>query len=183
MKLVILIGNTSVGKMTVGQELAKITDLRLFHNHMSIEPVMEIFGYFNGRASARIREVIFEEVLKSDLAGLIFTYMWAFNEPSDWDYIKNITTQFTESGAEVYYVELVASQKIRLARNTTENRLDHKPSKRNLDFSKSLLIEDDKNYRLESNDGEIQFKNYFKIDNSDLEPKQVAMIIKEHFNF
>ena len=37
MKLLFMIGNTSVGKMTVGQELTKITDFRLFHNHMSIE--------------------------------------------------------------------------------------------------------------------------------------------------
>ena len=39
MKLVIIIGSGAVGKMTVGQELMKITDLRLFHNHMAIEPV------------------------------------------------------------------------------------------------------------------------------------------------
>ena len=30
MKLVLLIGDSAVGKMTVGQELMKITDLRLF---------------------------------------------------------------------------------------------------------------------------------------------------------
>lgn len=46
MKLLFLIGNAAAGKMTVGQELMKITDLRLFHNHMSIEPVIEIFGYY-----------------------------------------------------------------------------------------------------------------------------------------
>ena len=34
MKLVILIGDAAVGKMTVGQELMKQTGLRLFHNHM-----------------------------------------------------------------------------------------------------------------------------------------------------
>ena len=38
MKLIFLIGAGAVGKMTVGQELAKITPLRLFHNHMIIEP-------------------------------------------------------------------------------------------------------------------------------------------------
>ena len=42
MKLLFLIGNGAVGKMTVGQELMKITDLRLFHNHMTTEPVIEI---------------------------------------------------------------------------------------------------------------------------------------------
>ena len=40
MKLVLIIGSGAVGKMTVGQELMKITDLRLFHNHMMIEPVI-----------------------------------------------------------------------------------------------------------------------------------------------
>jgi len=39
MKLVMIIGPQAVGKMTVGHELEKITDLKLFHNHMSIEMV------------------------------------------------------------------------------------------------------------------------------------------------
>ena len=42
MKLVLIVGAGAVGKMTVGQELMKITNLRLFHNHMMIEPVIEI---------------------------------------------------------------------------------------------------------------------------------------------
>ena len=32
MKLVIIFGPHAVGKMTVGQELEKISDLKLFHN-------------------------------------------------------------------------------------------------------------------------------------------------------
>ncbi|MDE6579865.1 MAG: shikimate kinase, partial [Ruminiclostridium sp.] len=75
MKLLFLIGNSAVGKMTVGQELMKITDLRLFHNHMSIEPIIEIFGYFDRAAVNRMREVIFEEFAASDNYGMIFTYM------------------------------------------------------------------------------------------------------------
>ncbi len=34
MKFVHIFGPQAVGKMTVGQELVKITDLKLFHNHM-----------------------------------------------------------------------------------------------------------------------------------------------------
>jgi len=44
MKLVIIFGAGAVGKMTVGQELMKITELRLYHGHMDIEPVLEIFA-------------------------------------------------------------------------------------------------------------------------------------------
>lgn len=37
MKFKFIIRNVSVGKMMVGQELMKITDLHLFHNHMTID--------------------------------------------------------------------------------------------------------------------------------------------------
>ena len=43
--------------------------------------------------------------------------------------------------ADIYYVELVAPQEIRLRRNATENRLKHKPSKRNLEWSNEMIIE------------------------------------------
>lgn len=97
MKLVFIIGNAAVGKMTVGQELTKMTDLRLFHNHMSIEPILEIFGDFNRNAIKRFREMIFEEFAKSDKYGLIFTYMWAFDCQDDWDYIEHIRNIFNLS--------------------------------------------------------------------------------------
>lgn len=42
--LVFILGPHAVGKMTVGQELAKITKLRLFHNHMSIELTRKLFN-------------------------------------------------------------------------------------------------------------------------------------------
>ena len=43
--LLIVIGPHAVGKMTVGQELARITELKLFHNHMSIELVRKLFEH------------------------------------------------------------------------------------------------------------------------------------------
>ena len=39
MKFILIFGPQAVGKMTVGQELAKITNLKLFHNHMTIDLV------------------------------------------------------------------------------------------------------------------------------------------------
>ncbi|HKM33844.1 MAG TPA: AAA family ATPase [Lachnospiraceae bacterium] len=182
MKLVFIIGDAAVGKMTVGQELMKITDLRLFHNHMTIEPVIEIFGEYNSQVVARLREVIFEEFAKSDKYGLIFTYMWAFDQQADWDYIEHVKHIFAAFDAAIYYVELVAPQKIRLKRNVTENRLKNKASKRDLEFSKKNLINADQKYRLVSLEGEVPFDNYIKIDNSNLLPEEVANIIIEKFS-
>lgn len=182
MKLVFLIGNGAVGKMTVGQELMKLTGLRLFHNHMTIEPVIEVFGYYNGSVVTKMREAIFEEFAKSDNYGMIFTFMWAFDQQDDWDYVNHVTDIFKEQGAEIYYVELVAPQEVRLKRNETENRLKNKASKRNLEFSRNNIFKHDEMYRLESYEGEIPFENYIKIDNTDLEPQEVARMIQERFS-
>ena len=184
MKLVFLIGDAAVGKMTVGQELMKITDLRLFHNHMTIEPVIEIFGSFHGAAIDRLREVIFEEFASSGLYGMIFTYMWAFDMPSDWAYIEHVKGIFKERrpDAEFYYVELVASRDVRMERNVSENRLKNKASKRDIAASNQRVINDDARYRLESYAGEIPFENYIKIDNTHLSPEEAAKRIKTHFH-
>jgi hypothetical protein len=182
MKLVIIFGAGAVGKMTAGQELAKITDLRLYHGHMDIEPVVEIFGRRVGSAVPRIREVIFDEFVKTDLYGMIFTFMWALDRQEDWEYIDRLVDIFRREGAEIYYVELVASQEIRLQRNATENRLLHKATKRDIDVSNKRLLNEDTNYRLVSQDGEIPFENYMKIDNSNLLPDVVAMMIKDKFS-
>lgn len=183
MKLVFLIGDAAVGKMTVGQALMKQTDLRLFHNHMTIEPVIEIFGCFNGEVTRQLREVIFREFAKSDNYGMIFTYLWAFDMQSDRDYIAHVAEIFREQGAEIYYVELVAPQHIRLQRNETPNRLAHKASKRDLEASRQRVLRDDARYRCESLPGELPFENYLRIDNSELEPDAVATMIREHFGF
>lgn len=182
MKLLFLFGGSAAGKMTVGQELMKITDLRLFHNHMSIEPVLEIFGTFNGNAIERIRQVVFEEYAKSDNYGLIFTFIWAFNEKEDWEHVEKIRAIFEPYGTQFYYAELVAPQEIRLQRNVTENRLNNKPSKRNTELSNKLLIHDDKCFRTVSYDGEIPFENYIRIDNSNLSAAGAARIIKKRFD-
>lgn len=179
MKLVIIIGNGAVGKMTVGQEFAKITGLRLFHNHMSVEPIIDIFGEYNGDIVRKFRELVFTEFVKTDKYGLIFTYIWAFDAQSDWDYMEHLREIF--KGADIYYAELVAPQKVRLQRNATENRLKHKPSKRNLEWSNEMIIESDLENRLESYDGEVPYENYIKIDNTNLSAAETAKIIRDRF--
>lgn len=182
MDLIVLIGSGAVGKMTVGQELMKITDFRLFHNHMMIEPVIEIFGKFNGAVVSKLRETIMDEFLKTKYQGMIFTFMWAFDMKEDWDYIASVARKFEETGGTVYYVELVADRAVRLERNKTENRLRNKASKRDLAISEDRIIREETKYRIVSNEGEIPFANYMKIDNTNLEPDVVAKVIKDNFN-
>lgn len=185
MKLIILFGPQAVGKMTVGQSLANLTNFKLFHNHMSIDFVSQFFDY--GTPSGKrlvnlIRHEIFEEVSKSDLAGLIFTYVWGLDLKNDWDYIEQITELFESRGGTVYLVELEADYEERLKRNKTENRLKHKPTKRDVEGSEKDLIDTYERHRLNSYPGEITKKNYIKINNTHIEPDTVAKMIKEELN-
>ena len=182
MKLVFILGDAAVGKMTVGQELMKITDLRLFHNHMTIEPVIEIMGRFDGKLRDDMRELIFRHFAASDNYGMIFTYMMDFDMQSEWDYLEHVKSIFAPYGTEFYYVELIAPQAVRLLRNRTDNRLKHKPSKRDIEASDQRLLRDDERHRCVSYPGEIPFDNYLRLENADLSPAAAAQRIKEHFN-
>src|ERR1035437_992398 len=105
MKLIVIFGPQAVGKMTVGHELEKITNLKLFHNHMTIELVSNYFSYgtpTGKRLVELFREEIFKEVASSDLDGLIFTYVWYFDSKEDWEYIEKIVKIFRDKGAEIY---------------------------------------------------------------------------------
>ena len=100
-KLVIIIGPHAVGKMTVGQELSKITGLRLFHNHMSIELTRKLFDHSEPEwheLNGAIRRKVFELFAKGDFEGLIFTYMCAFDEQSEFDYLAGLTELFKQNG-------------------------------------------------------------------------------------
>ena len=186
MKLVIILGPHAVGKMTVGQELAKITGLKLFHNHMTIELVRQFFSVHGSPEGARLnklfRQEIFEAVAKSDLPGLIFTYMFNFDEPSEYEYINSLIELYQKHGAKTSVVELSANFDVRIERNKTENRLLNKPSKRDIEKSEALFRDLEVKYRLNSRDGEIPFENYLKIDNTGISPEKTAAIIKETFN-
>ncbi len=184
MKFVLIFGPQAVGKMTVGHELEKITELKLFHNHMTIELVRHFFSYGTeeGRRLVQLfRHEIFEAVSKSDLYGLIFTYLWNFDRKEESEYVEKVCQIFESRGGTVYFVELEADLNERLKRNKTPHRLEHKPSKRNLDWSERDLLKSAQHKRLNSMEGEITRKNYLRIDNTNLNAGEVAKRIKEKF--
>lgn len=85
-KLILLTGPQAVGKMTVGQELEKITNLKLFHNHMTIDLVSPFFSY-STKTGKKLVETIRTEMLraiaKSDLEGVIFTFVMDYDSKRD----------------------------------------------------------------------------------------------------
>ena len=186
MNLVILFGPPAVGKMTVGQELAKTTGLKLFHNHMTIDLVLNFFEYDTNefsRLNTLFRNEIFDAVATSELAGLIFTFVWALDHPGDKSYVDKIAAKFSDRGGMVYYVELQADLQTRLKRNKELTRLEQKPSKRDVVRSETMLLRHDKEFALNTSEQRPFFykSHYLKIVNTPLAAVEVAAIIKKRF--
>ena len=175
--LVLIVGPPAVGKMTVGHELARRTGLRLFHNHHTIELVLRFFAFGTPayrRLVDEFRRRVFEEVAASDLPGLIFTYVWAFNDPRDAAAIERYSAIFRERGGRVVIAELEASQEERLRRNETAFRLVEKPSKRNVEASRRQLLADDAEYQLNSRGVFDGRADYFRLDTTDVSAGDTA---------
>lgn len=182
--LLFLIGAPAVGKRTVGNELAQMTGLRLFHNHLSIEPALRFFDFGTPsfeRLVGEFRRGVFEEVAKSSLPGLIFTFVWAFDLPSEERVVDGYAAPFRQRGGRVLFAELQASLTERLRRNEGESRLAEKPSKRNLEESRRRLLEQEAQYKLRSESHHTR-EDWLTIDTTELEPQHVASTIVQHFD-
>jgi len=106
-----------------------------------------------------------------------------FDLQKEWDFVENVCSIFESKGNEVYFVELETDLETRLARNRTANRLEHKPTKRDIERWEKDIRDTTEKYRLNSNEEEIKRENYIRIDNTELSAEKVAEIIGERFGF
>ncbi|MCK0470962.1 AAA family ATPase [Halalkalibacter sp. APA_J-10(15)] len=184
MQCIFIFGPQAVGKMTVGRELEKLTGYKLFHNHMTLELLHPFlgFGQETWRLSTLFRKEIFQAIVKEgQLKGIIFTFVWAFDQEEDWEFVNEVKSLFESYGSNVVFIELEADLKERLKRNRTSYRLQEKPTKRNVDISERELKESIVRHRLQSSAGEIKHEKYLKINNMHLSAKEVAVRIQQHF--
>ena len=181
--LIVVTGPQAVGKMTVAEKIKEKVGYSLMINHDSIEVSDKIFG--RGTEAQRelnriIRAAAFETAIKYN-QDMIFTFVTAFDSQDDIDYLNNLRSMFESTGGEFYFVELSADVKIRLDRNITPHRLESKFTKNDIEESQKDLLETMERYRLNSNDGEFICPNHLKIDNTNLEPEEVAKLVVEEF--
>ena len=139
-------GPPAVGKMTVGRCIAAQSSYRLFHNHHTIEPLIEVFG-FGTRAfevlNKEFRTRVFEDSAR-DALDLIFTLMWCVEEEADRDYVLDLIAPYARAGADIAFVELSADLPTRLTRNRSADRIAAKPSKQDLDWSTQHVVDLDR---------------------------------------
>lgn len=90
--IIIVTGAQASGKMTVGKALSEKLGYRLITNHDSIEIADRLLGRGTKErrlATKRIRESMFMECINHDI-DTIFTFVTAFDEPSDIEYLNKL---------------------------------------------------------------------------------------------
>ena len=182
--LIVVCGPHAVGKMTVAESLRDKLRYNMMMNHDSIELSDRIFGFATPaqkELNEDIRQKVFSLAVKHNV-DMIFTYVCAFDEPEEREYLTELKDLFEQSGGQFYFVELSADIETRLARNETPHRMERKASKRDVAWSRANLLGDAEKYRLNSAEGETWFENHLKIDNTNLTPDEVADRIIAAFN-
>ena len=144
MSLIVLIGAQAVGKMTVGKALEKQLDAKLLFNHQTIDLFANYLGYTERafQLSDSVRKELFHAFVENPATNttknIIFTVV--IDQEQDFQFLEEISEIFLSKHESVYFVELVSSTSIRLERNVHPERLEAKPSKRDVDFSRKELL-------------------------------------------
>lgn len=123
MNLIFIYGPPAVGKLTVAEELAKLTGYRLFHNHLAQDLADEVYPGFSKKKFAltdAIRLKVFESAAESNTS-LIFTYVYAGHEYSD-PFIKTTVDTVSRHNGAIYFVRLTASREVLLDRVVNDSR-------------------------------------------------------------
>lgn len=178
---VFIIGAPASGKMTIGQELSKLTGATLFFNHQPIDFALEIYQDFTEEMWEFVRGMTFSFLGASarNQRYVILTDVIDFSNQYQLMYLKDIQDLLNEYHQQILFVELETSLEERLRRNRTENRLKHKPLKRHIEVSEREILETNKTDQLNSQKRPSGLHHYLKIDNTNLSAEEVAKQIQE----
>ena len=133
-ELLVILGPPAVGKMTVGRAICATSGFRLFHNHHMIEPLREVFDFGTPPFQTlchEFRRRVMEEAASSGTR-LVFTVTLRVDDADHVAALASWVAPFASAGLPVSFVQLSADLEVRLLRNRTEDRLEAKPSKRDL---------------------------------------------------
>ena len=176
-----IIGAPASGKMTIGQELSRLTASTLFYNHQAIDFALEIYQDYTEEMWEFVRGITFSFLGASarNQRYVILTDVIDFSNQYQLMYLKQIQDLLNDYHQEILFVELETSLEERLRRNQTENRLKHKPLKRHIKVSEREILETAETLQLNSQHQPNELHHYFRINNTNLSAEEAAKQIQE----
>lgn len=174
MNLLFLYGPPASGKLTIAEELGKLTGYKLFHNHLTMDLARELYPGFDElrfKLVDRLRLDVFSYAAEHD-TDLIFTLVYSGDREDDTFISDTIAAVETFQG-KVLFVELTAPDETLLERVGNESRQRfHK-----LKDPQVLQAQLEANRYGRS----IPVPGIFKIDTSTAQVHEIAQKIAAHY--
>lgn len=110
MKIIFVYGPAAVGKLTVGRELAKLTKLPLFHNHLVVDAVGAVFP-FGSEPFIRLRESFWLQAFtEAARAGQSLIFTFAPESTVKSDFPERVRAAIEPFGGTVVFIALTVSR-------------------------------------------------------------------------
>ncbi|MDD5331590.1 MAG: AAA family ATPase [Candidatus Nanoarchaeia archaeon] len=174
MKLIFIYGAPASGKLTIAKEISKVTGYKIFHNHLTLDFLDEIFGENKKgfwEAVDEIRLTVFEKAARSKIKGLIFTY-GSINH-NNFEFLKKVIERIEKYKGKVCLVNTKCSEKELLKRIKSKSRKEYNKLKNSKELRKILLTWDFET--------KIPSKKTLEIDTEVLSPKRAAQKIIKYY--
>jgi len=172
-KVIVLYGPPGVGKFTVGKELVKLTNYKLFHIHLLADLIHSVFNYGTREFSDTFTDIyirFFKKIIKSSIQGIILTLVYGvitYKGEADEKFIKDIIKYTKQNKANIYFIKLNCHEEdlYKRIRGLSRKKFDKikRPNK-----LKQLL----RNYPIINKN--IPFIKSFFINTSNKSPYQIA---------
>lgn len=176
MKLILLYGPPAVGKLTVANELAKLTGYKVLHSHLTTELVESLFSRDSASFSKLIwdlRYMIIAEAARTSLNGLVFTMVYGRNREVRMAECVDIVER---CGGQVHFVQLFCRRRVLLERVANADRRNFNK------ITSASLLEDvlDRNSSQKPFEAVTQWES-LQVNTEKLNPPEAAKTIIAHY--
>lgn len=175
MKLLILYGPPAVGKLTIADELVKLTGFKLFHNHLTQDLARELYPEFGEQRFKLVDKIRLDviEYAAQQNTDLIYTFVYS-GDGADDAQLNSVVGAVENAGGSILFVELSAKPEDIVQRVSNPSRTKfHKLT--NPDVIRGQL----KQGRYSAS---IKYDGVYKLDTSQIDPRTTAEKIVDHFS-
>ncbi|MCC6327563.1 MAG: AAA family ATPase [Acidobacteria bacterium] len=109
MTLLFIYGPPAAGKLTVANEVAKRTGIKVFHNHLSIDAILPVFDFGTKPFSRLVEMIRVETVAEAAREDVDLIYTFCYAKGIDEVHVEKVEKAALENGAEVRFVLLKCS--------------------------------------------------------------------------
>lgn len=173
MKLIVIHGPPAAGKLTVANEVARLTGFKVFHNHLSIDCAKPVFEFGSEAFWRIVLTIRAETIAEAAREGIDVLHTFCYAKGTDDENLGKLIAAAEDNGGDVHMVLLLCDDDERRRRISHESRVR----------IGKLTDPDSVTRSRELHDLESPFpgRETLTIDTTNTLPEMAARLIIDHF--